>query len=89
MIIEIPRGYTFVKDGTMIAFEESGILKFYAKKGKFHDVMYDLTYELKGGYQCYYCGSIIEMPSKMTLDHIYPVSLGGPTIPQNLVPACR
>lgn len=25
----------------------------------------------------------------MTLDHIYPVSLGGPTIPQNLVPACR
>lgn len=30
-----------------------------------------------------------ETPSQMTLDHVYPVSLGGPTIPQNLVPSCR
>ena len=26
---------------------------------------------------------------KITLDHIYPRSLGGPTIPPNLIPACR
>ena len=89
MIIEIPRGYTFIKDGGIIAFEENGILKIYGRKGKFEDVMYDLTYELKGRDKCYYCGRKIENSSQITLDHIHPVSLGGPTIPQNLLPACR
>lgn len=89
MIIEIPRGYTFVKDESIIAFEENGILKIYGRRGKFQDVMYDLTYELKGRDKCYYCGRQIEFPSQITLDHIHPVSLGGPTIPQNLVPSCR
>ena len=89
MIIEIPQGYTFVKDESIIAFEENGILKIYARRGKFQDVMYDLTYVLKGRDKCYYCGKLIEVPSQITLDHIHPVSLGGPTIPQNLLPACR
>lgn len=89
MIIEIPRGYTFIKDGNIIAFEDNGILKFYARKYKFQHVMYDLTYELKGSYKCHYCGTQVENSRKMTLDHVYPVSLGGPTIPQNLVPCCR
>lgn len=89
MIIEIPRGYTFIKDESIIAFEDKGILKFYARKGKFSHVMYDLTYELKGSYKCHYCGAEVEVTRKMTLDHIHPVSLGGPTIPQNLVPCCR
>ena len=35
MIIEIPRGYTFVKDKSIIAFEEKGILKIYGRRGKF------------------------------------------------------
>ena len=89
MTIEIPKGYTFVKDETVIAFEENGILKIYMRNGKFQDVMYDLTYQLKGRNKCYYCGREVQNPSKMTLDHIYPVSLGGPTIPPNLVPACK
>ena len=89
MIIEIPRGYTFIKDESIIAFEDNGILKIYGRRGKFQDVMYDLTYELKGRNKCHYCGAEVPLPSKMTLDHIHPVSLGGPTIPQNLVPSCR
>lgn len=89
MIIEIPRGYTFVKEESIIAFEEKGTLKIYGRCGKFQDVMYDLTYKLKGRNKCYYCGNEVKTPSKMTLDHIYPVSLGGPTIPPNLVPCCR
>lgn len=88
MIIEVPHGYTFNKDGSVIAFEENGVLKMQGRQGKFHDVMYDITYELKGRNKCYYCGQEI-LPAKMTLDHVYPRSLGGPTIPQNLVPACR
>ena len=75
MIIEIPRGYIFSKEGNIIAFEDEGILKYYVRREKFQHVMYDLTYELKGGYKWYYCGSEVEIPSKITLDHIYPVSL--------------
>lgn len=89
MTIEIPRGYTFEKEGSIIAFEENGILKIYGRCGKFQDIMYDLTYKLKGRNKCYYCGSELKTPTQMTLDHIYPVSLGGPTIPKNLVPCCR
>lgn len=89
MIIEIPQGYTFIKEENIIAFEENGKLKLRPWLGKFDDVMYDLTYKLKGNKKCHYCGKEIEIPSKVTLDHVYPRSLGGPTIPQNLVPACR
>lgn len=88
MIIEVPAGYTFTKEKNILAFEENGILKMCARQGFFHDMMYDLTYQLKGKERCYYCGKEVE-PSKMTLDHVYPISLGGPTIPQNLVPSCR
>ena len=52
--------------------------------------MYDITYKLKGNTRCYYCGKTVEDDKiKLTLDHIYPRALGGPTIPQNLVPSCR
>ena len=88
MIIEIPKGYVFTKKEDIIAFEENGILKMYARYLRFEDLMYDITYETKGRERCYYCGRKI-MPNKITLDHIYPRSLGGPTIPQNLIPACK
>ena len=61
MIIEIPRGYTFVKEESIIAFEDNGILKIYGRRGKFQDVMYDLTYQLKGRNKCYYCGNEVEI----------------------------
>lgn len=51
------------------------------------DLMYNLTYCLKGTY-CFYCNSKLSK-SKRTLDHIIPRDLGGPTIPDNLVPCCR
>lgn len=88
MIIEVPKGYTFIKEGNIIAFEEKGILKMQRRQGKFDEVMYDITYKTKGNNKCYYCGREIE-PQRITLDHVYPRSLGGPTIPPNLVPACR
>ena len=28
-------------------------------------------------------------PAKITLDHMYPTSVGGPTIPNNLIPCCK
>ena len=90
MIIEVPQGYVFSKEGNIIAFEENGILKLRSRLGGFEEIVYDLTYKLKGNTRCYYCGRSVENDKiKLTLDHIYPRALGGPTIPQNLVPACR
>lgn len=90
MIIEVPQGYIFSKEGDIIAFEENGKLKLRPWFGKFNEVMYDITYKLKGNTRCYYCGKTVEDDKiKLTLDHIYPRALGGPTIPQNLVPSCR
>ena len=90
MTIEIPQGYILIKEGTIIAFEENGILKIRPWLGIFHDIMYDLTYKLKGDTRCYYCGKEVDCEGvHLTLDHVYPRALGGPTIPQNLVPACK
>ena len=85
MIIEVPKSYTFVKDGDIIAFEEKSVLKMKGRQGKFQDIMYDITYRLKGSNRCYYCVEDVK-PNKITLDHVYPQALGGPTIPQNMVP---
>ncbi len=90
MIIEIPQGYIFNKEGDIIAFEQNGKLKIRPRLGLFDDVMYDLTYRLKGDNRCYYCGRRVDLDGiDLTLDHIYPRALGGPTIPENLVPACK
>ena len=88
MIIEIPKVYTFEKEGEIIAFETENVLKLKGRQGKFQDIMYDITYKLKGNDRCHYCGKHVEK-SKITLDHVYPQALGGPTIPQNMVPCCR
>lgn len=47
-----------------------------------------LTYSIKGRRKCFYCG--LDFPiSQMTLDHVYPKIIGGPYIPNNLVPCCQ
>lgn len=88
MIIEVPKGYTFSAKKDIIAFEENSMLKLKKRPFKFEYIMYDLTYKLKGKRKCYYCGRVVE-PSQITLDHVYAKGLGGPTIPQNMVPSCK
>ena len=39
------------------------------------------------GRRCVYCGTCLELDSA-TLDHVYPVSRGGPHVLGNLVAAC-
>ena len=39
------------------------------------------------GQRCVYCGTCLELDSA-TLDHVYPVSKGGPHVLGNLVSAC-
>lgn len=54
----------------------------------YQNVIYRLTYFMKGRHYCYYCKKRVPR-DEITMDHMYPRSLGGPTIPQNLIPACR
>lgn len=70
------------------AYIEDGILKM-EMKASFRYVMYELTFMLRGGkHQCCYCGKSSKK-IKMTIDHMYPQDLGGPTITNNLLPACQ
>ena len=61
----------------------------YLRYGQsFQNAIYSLTYFMKGKKFCYYCKKKIPR-NEITMDHMYPRSTGGPSIPQNLVPACR
>lgn len=66
---------------------KDGIL--YLRYGQsFTNVIYSLTYFMKGKRFCYYCKK--KIPKKqITMDHMYPRHTGGPTIPQNLLPCCK
>lgn len=37
---------------------------------------------------CHYCQSKVK-PSELTMDHVVPVSRGGRTVKNNVVPACK
>lgn len=39
--------------------------------------------------ECAYCGLEFSETNRRQIEHMRPVSRGGPTVPENLVPACR
>lgn len=89
MIMDLPKqfyygginqkNYNCVKDGNFKM----------RRQVSFEKIVRDLTFSLKGGkHKCAYCGEYIE-DKKVTIDHLYPQIMGGPTITNNLVPACR
>ncbi len=85
MIMDLPKNY--VGNGRDI-FVENNILKIY-KNVPFRKLVYELTYQIKGGkHRCLYCNSII-VNNKVTLDHLYPQDFGGLTITNNLLPCCQ
>ena len=83
MIVDLPEKFSM--EG--VAVIENGILKIM-RYIAFSDIMYELTYQMKGRNICGYCKKEKEK-KKMTLDHMYPQELGGPTIPNNLLPCCK
>ena len=78
--------------------EVKGNTLYLYKKGDFKDVMYALTYEIFGYDECYFCHRKLrnhetqcnnqEYFSKISMDHLIPQDFGGPTIPNNMRPAC-
>lgn len=83
MIVDLPEKFSM--EG--VAVIENGILKIM-RYIAFSDIMYELTYQMKGRNICGYCKKENEK-KKMTLDHMYPQELGGLTIPNNLLPCCK
>lgn len=88
--------YDFVfEDGS--AEVKDGKLYIY-KLNSFKDIMYRLTYMVYGSDECYFCHkklrtNMLQLDnskyfSKITLDHLIPQDFGGPTITNNLRPAC-
>ena len=99
MNIQLPNDFNFCKKGELLAWiEKEGknkvlkILPQYDKMGgqfiQFRSIMTELTYVLKGRNVCSYCGNEFDV-TDMSIDHLYPFSLVGPTIPENLAPACK
>jgi len=88
MKIQLPLLFEY-SDGTrQTAYVEEGVLHLCSLHfGAFEKTMYALTYAMKGKETCYYCGEPLEK-RKITLDHIYPRSFGGFSIPENLKPCC-
>lgn len=87
MIIDLPRKFSTEATTRNKAFIKRGVLKFN-RNCNFLSLMYQLTYSLKNDKICPYCGRRMEQ-NEMTLDHIYPRDLGGPTITNNLLPCCK
>lgn len=89
MIIELPEKFLFKEERQgQLAFVENGILKM-TKHSSFRKIMIELTYQIKGKEECQFCHKTVTKDGiKMTIDHMFPQDLGGPTITNNLIPAC-
>lgn len=81
MIIELPAKFNYGNQAKI----EDGILKIPSGVS-WREFMYRLTTASKGKV-CWYCGKKLKK-EEITMDHLYPQDLGGPTITNNLVPAC-
>lgn len=89
MIMILPEKYHFKisDDNGYEVCVENSVLKV-RNISYFRKAVYDMTYILKGGkHHCSYCSKNVES-NKVTLDHMYPKDTGGPTITNNLIPAC-
>ncbi len=81
MIINLPANFKY-GDKECI---ENGILKI-PSNADFRLLMYQLSIANKGK-KCWYCGKKLSH-REITMDHLYPQDLGGPTISNNLAPSC-
>lgn len=87
MNIDLPKTFSMTQKQQKLAYIDQDRLILKMAKD-WEKVAYEITYQMKGKQKCAYCGKIIK-PQELSLDHQYARALGGPTIPNNLVPACE
>lgn len=87
MIIELPKSFTrYNERGVRVVYIEDNILKMKVNV-YFKGVMKAIVRSKRFG-RCFYCGKILSK-EQQTVDHIIPQEVGGPTITNNLVLACK
>lgn len=87
MFIDLPANFRYNKNNSDYAEVKNGILYMH-RSVPFRKVMYNITLCLKNKETCCYCKKPIKK-KQLTLDHLYSQDMGGPTIPNNLVPCCE
>jgi len=88
MIIDFPQSFVYDTGKPRDrAYVRDGIL-YIEHVRCFENMIYELTYELKGRDTCYYCNKKVKR-KKITLDHMFPMIWGGVTLPNNLIPCCK
>lgn len=87
MLINIPNGFdfTFVRGGRVRAFVDNGKLYIDSRCISWDDLMYAFVYDTKDTRICPYCGKPIT-GNTLTIDHMWPKSFGGVSIPDNMLP---
>lgn len=86
MIIDLPNRFQFTGIQDEFAKVTDSIMHIHGNTS-FKKLMYATTFALKGNTICYYCHKPVS-EKHITLDHMYPQFVGGPTITNNLVPCC-
>lgn len=88
MIIRLPENFIYTTPGKQdCAYVKNNIL-YIEGFVNFENLMYNLAYSIYGYGVCYYCGEELSTKNR-TLDHIYPRSWGGISLPDNLRPSCK
>ena len=88
MKIRLPESFIYTnRSQKASAYVKNGIL-YVEGCIDFEDLMYTITYVLKGYDKCHYCGCDLTQKNR-TLDHMYPRRWGGVSIPDNLIPSCK
>ena len=88
MIIRLPENFIYTTSGKQdYAYVKNGML-YIEGFVNFENLMYNLAYSIYGYGVCYYCGEELTTKNR-TLDHIYPRSWGGISLPDNLRPSCK
>ena len=88
MNIKLPKKFYYTSNNSnSFAYVSDGVL-YISSYIHFEDLMYTLTYTIYGYDKCRYCNKTLTMTER-SLDHIYPRSWGGVSIPDNLLPCCK
>lgn len=88
MLLLLQDTFTFKIKGKTRVYVEKGVLKIDSRYVYWEDIMYALAYDLGSNNSCLYCKKSVKK-EKLTLDHIFPISYGGVSISNNLIPCCE
>jgi len=88
MKIRLPQSFIYSNRTKNISAYVKNDILYVSGYISFEDLMYTITYMVKGYDKCYYCGCELTDKNR-TLDHMYPRRWGGISIPENLIPSCK